>query len=49
MNAELADLIDEAMNSEEEIDRTYLLEAVVADLRANTTAHVTALLVEPIS
>lgn len=31
---DLAELIEACVNSEDEIDRTYLLEAVVEDLRA---------------
>lgn len=49
MNPELADLIEEAMNSEEDIDRTYLLDAVVRDLREGGTAHTAELLANPIS
>lgn len=45
----LADLIEEAMNSEEDIDRTYLLEAVVRDLRGHTLEHTRELLANPVS
>ena len=48
---DLADLIDEALNSE--IDRQYLIEAAVSDLRAIADGHgaqeVVALLANPVS
>ncbi len=45
----LANLIEEAMNSDDEIDRTYLLEAIIMDLRSGDTAGVEDLLANPVS
>lgn len=50
---DLGRLIEEAMNSDDEIDRTYLLEAIVADLNLiyadHKTSHVKDLIDNPIS
>lgn len=53
MLADLADVIEACLNSDDEVDRQYLLEAVVEDLRAiavggNPTATA-ELLANPVS
>lgn len=48
-NPELADLIDQAMNSDDEIDLQYLLEALTRDLRAGTVSEVQDLIDNPVS
>lgn len=45
----LADLIDQAMNGDDEIDPHYLLEAIEKDLRNHTTRHTQELIDNPIS